>query len=85
MLGEGPEDTVSEKELITQAVREVTPWHRKAMIMEAVENRSQLDVTEGTFSGFVSRERKEPKEATENAPEPLLPVFQCCSGDLFIL
>jgi RNA polymerase sigma-70 factor (ECF subfamily) len=68
---EGPENFVGEKELVQQAFQEVKPRHRDALFVETYLNRSQgekaqlLEVNENTFSGFVSRGRKELLEALE--------------------
>ena len=60
---------MSNVELLQQALREVKPRHRKAILMEAFQNNSQrekaqqLGVSENTSSGFVSCGRQELRDA----------------------
>jgi len=65
----GPEDMVCEIELVKEALSQIKPCYRNALILETFKNGTQaekaksLNISEGTFSGYVHRGREELENA----------------------
>jgi RNA polymerase sigma-70 factor (ECF subfamily) len=74
---EGPEDIVCEKELVKDALGQIKPRYREALLLEVFSNGTQaekakqLHIREGTFSGYVHRAREELKAAYRRLEEAL--------------